>query len=105
MAMDVPPMSAVFSHGALLAAVAQLGAGLVVGAVAGVCYFAALWRNVGLIDRGALGGALLLFAARFLLLAVVFFLLAKFSALALLAGAGGLLLARREMIRRLGALK
>jgi F1F0 ATPase subunit 2 len=80
----------------------QICVGASVGAATGYCYFTALWWNVGLIDRGAIAGAVLLFATRFALLAAIFVLLAKFGALSLLAGAGGLLAARRLTIRKHG---
>ncbi|MGJ0394040.1 MAG: N-ATPase subunit AtpR [Methylocystis sp.] len=80
----------------------QLCAGALIGAVVGYGYFSALWWNVLLIDRGAVARALLLFATRIALLALTLFALVKFGALALLAGAGGLLVARRLLIKRIG---
>jgi F1F0 ATPase subunit 2 len=80
----------------------QLGAGGLVGAIAGYCYFTALWWNVVLLDRGATGGALLLLAARVAALTLTLFVLVRFGALTLLAGAAGLLVARRVLVRRLG---
>ncbi|MGE5388679.1 MAG: ATP synthase subunit I [Hyphomicrobiales bacterium] len=80
----------------------QLCAGGLVGAIAGYGYFTALWWNVRLIDRGATGRALLLLAARVAALTLTLFVLVRFGALALLAGAGGLLAARRVLVQRLG---
>jgi hypothetical protein len=80
----------------------QLCAGGVFGGIAGYGYFTALWWNVLLIDRGATGRALLLLAARFVALTLTLFVLARLGALALLAGAAGLLAARRVLVRRLG---
>jgi F1F0 ATPase subunit 2 len=80
----------------------QLCAGGLVGAVVGYGYFAALWWNVSLIDRGETARALLLFAARVTLLAATLFALVKFGAVALLTGAAGLLAARRLLIKRIG---
>ncbi len=80
----------------------QLGAGGLIGAIAGYGYFTALWWNVLLIDRGATGRALLLMAARVAALTLTLFLLVRFGALALLAGAAGLFAARRVLVRRLG---
>jgi F1F0 ATPase subunit 2 len=100
--MDLSAMIAPTAFDSLPAMALQILVGASIGAVAGYCYFTALWWNVGLIDRGAMAGALLLFAARFALLAGVFILLAKFAALSLLAGAGGLLAARRLLVRRHG---
>jgi F1F0 ATPase subunit 2 len=80
----------------------QLCVGALIGAAAGYGYFTALWWNVLLIDRGATTRALLLFAARVTLVVLVLFGLAKSGALALLAGAAGLLVARRLLIRRFG---
>lgn len=82
----------------------QFAAGAGAGAIVGYAYFKALWWNVSLIETGAAATALLLFATRFALLAAAFFILAKFGALPLLAGAAGLLAARRAMLRRLGGL-
>ncbi len=80
----------------------QFSAGALAGALLGYAYFKALWWNVALIDKGSAATALLLFLARFTLLATAFFGLARFGALALLAGAAGLLAARRVALRRLG---
>ncbi len=80
----------------------QLCAGAVIGAIVGYGYFSALWWNVLLIDRRAAARALLLFAARVTVLALTLFALVKLGALALLSGAGGLLAARRLLIKRIG---
>ncbi len=80
----------------------QFCAGGMVGAVVGYGYFTALWWNVLLIDRGATGRALLLLAARIAALALTLYVLARLGALSLLAGAGGLLVARRVLVRRIG---
>ncbi|MBU6528336.1 hypothetical protein JMJ47_003045 [Methylocystis sp. MJC1] len=80
----------------------QLCIGAVVGAAVGYGYFSALWWNVLLMDRGATAGALFLFAARLGLLALTLFGLVQIGALALLAGAAGLLAARRLLIKRIG---
>lgn len=80
----------------------QFSAGALAGALLGYAYFTALWWNVALIDKGSAATALILFLTRFALLAGAFFDLAKFGALALLAGAAGLLVARRVALRRLG---
>lgn len=80
----------------------QLCIGAVVGAAVGYGYFSALWWNVLLIDRGATTRALFLFAARIALLALTLFGLVQIGALALLAGAAGLLAARRLLVKRLG---
>jgi hypothetical protein len=80
----------------------QACAGAVIGAVAGHGYFTALWWNVLLIDRGATARALLLFATRVALLVLTLFILVRIGALSLLAGAAGLLLARRRLLRRIG---
>lgn len=94
-------MSAPAAFGSL-ALQALVGAG--VGLAAGFAYFRALWWNVGLFERGATPKALALLLARFAALAGVFIGLAKYGALALLAGAGGLLVARKILVRRLGKL-
>jgi hypothetical protein len=98
--MDVSPMTVTTVPLSSLAL--QLCAGGLVGAIAGYGYFTALWWNVLLIDRGATGRALLLLAARFVALTLTLFVLVRFGALALLAGAAGLLAARRLLVRRLG---
>ncbi len=77
-------------------------AGAMAGVLLGFGYFKALWWNVTLLDRGETKSALLLFGARFVILAGAFFLLARLGALPLLAGAAGLLAARRALMRRLG---
>lgn len=79
-------------------------AGAAVGGLAGYAYFSALWWNVGMFERGAAPKAIFVLVLRFALLAAVFIALAKLGALALLAGAGGLLAARRIVIRRVGKL-
>lgn len=76
--------------------------GFTVGAVAGLGYFFALWRTIGLLVQGGALKALATQLARFAALAVVFFALAKLGAVALLSGALGLLLARHLLLRRLG---
>ena len=76
--------------------------GASVGGLAGAAYFAALWRNVTLFESGATPRALALLVARFFGLALVLVGLAKFGALALLAGAAGLLVARQIVMRRYG---
>lgn len=81
----------------------QFGAGALAGALIGYAYFTALWWNVALIDKGSTATALLFFVARFAVLAAAFFILAKFGALPLLAGAAGLLAARRVALRRHGS--
>jgi F1F0 ATPase subunit 2 len=86
----------------LLSLALQLCAGGLVGAIAGYVYFTALWWNVVLMDRGATGRALLLLATRIVALTLTLFVLVRFGALALLAGAAGLLAARRVLVRRLG---
>lgn len=78
--------------------------GAAVGGLSGLCYFVALRWNARLFEAGATPRALALLLVRFALLAVVLVLLAKWGALALLAGLGGLLLARRAVLRRLGGL-
>ncbi len=80
----------------------QICVGAAVGAVAGYAYFAALWRNVTLIETGATLWAMLLFSARILLLALTLYALVRIGALALLAGAVGLLAARRLTLKRFG---
>ncbi|WP_442755400.1 ATP synthase subunit I [Methylocystis sp. JAN1] len=80
----------------------QLCGGGLVGAIVGYGYFTALWWNVLLIDRGATARALLLLAARVTALVLTLFILVRVGALALLAGAAGLLAARRILVRRLG---
>jgi F1F0 ATPase subunit 2 len=97
-------MIASFGQSPLLAVALQACVGAAVGAVAGYVYFTALWWNVALFDKGATAGAVLLVVARFALLAAIFFLLAKSGAPPLLAGAVGLLIARRFAIRRFGGL-
>jgi F1F0 ATPase subunit 2 len=82
--------------------VIKLCAAGLVGAVVGYGYFTALWWNVVLIDRGSTGRALLLLAARVAVLALTLLILVRFGALALLAGAGGLLAARHVLVRRIG---
>lgn len=90
------------AYGPVSSLVLQLCVGAVVGAAVGYGYFSALWWNVLLIDRGAATRALLLFAARIALLAATLFGLVHIGALALLAGAAGLLAARRLLIKRIG---
>jgi F1F0 ATPase subunit 2 len=85
-----------------LALQALLGAG--VGVLSGLGYFVALRWNATLFEAGATPRALAVLLVRFALLAGVFVLLAKWGALALLAGLGGLLFARRAVLRRLGGL-
>jgi hypothetical protein len=98
--MDVSPMTVTTLP--LSALALQLCAGGLVGWIAGYGYFTALWWNVRLIDGGATGRALLLLAARIAALTLTLFVLVRFGALALLAGAAGLLAARRVLMRRLG---
>jgi F1F0 ATPase subunit 2 len=86
----------------IVPATLQIVAGAVIGALTGLAYFSALWWNVGLFEQGATPKAFALLLARFAVLAAVFIGLAKTGAFALLAGAGGLLLARKFLIRRLG---
>lgn len=97
-------MIAASAIGSFEAIALQAALGAAVGLFAGFCYFAALWWNVGLFERGATPSALLLLLMRFGALAAVFAGLAKVGPFALLAGAGGLLAARRLLIRRLGKL-
>jgi F1F0 ATPase subunit 2 len=80
----------------------QLGAGAAAGALAGAVFFSALWWNVKLIDRGQTLLAGLLFVLRLCALALALYALARFGAAALLAGAAGLLVARRYVLRRFG---
>ncbi|MGJ0508650.1 MAG: N-ATPase subunit AtpR [Methylocystis sp.] len=80
----------------------QVCGGGLAGAIAGYLYFTGLWWNVLLIDRGATGRAALLLVARVAALALTLFVLVRIGALALLAGAAGLLAARRVLMRRLG---
>jgi hypothetical protein len=81
------------------------GGGFLIGAVAGLCYFASLWWNVGLFARGGALLGIVVQASRFAAIAGVFFVLAKFGAVALLSGALGLLFSRRLLLRRLGEAK
>lgn len=96
--MDEPPMI----DPSLSRLACQGAVGLLAGAVAGLGYFAALWWNVGLFTRGGAWRGVLAQLARFAALAFVFVALAKFSAFALLAGALGLLISRRVLLRRFG---
>lgn len=90
--------------GSQLSSLALQGAlGGLAGALLGYAYFTALRWNVTLIEKGAAPAAALLFVARFALLSAAFVMLAKLGALPLLAGAAGLLVARRVMLRRHGA--
>lgn len=83
----------------------QIAVGAVAGWLTGAAYFSALWWNVGLFENGATPRALALLIVRFAFLAAVFIALAKLSAFALLAGAAGLLFARRLMMRKYGELE
>ena len=98
--MIEPVATALLGSAALQAIV-----GIAVGGVAGLAYFGALWWNVGLFERGATPRALFVLLSRFAALVLVFVGLVKFGAFALLAGAGGLLVARLLLIRRLGRLE
>jgi F1F0 ATPase subunit 2 len=99
--MDVPTMNFMADAPWPLLVIKLCGAGFV-GAIVGYCYFTALWWNVVLIDRGSTGRALFLLAARVAVLVLTLFILVRFGALALLGGAGGLLAARRVLVRRIG---
>jgi F1F0 ATPase subunit 2 len=99
--MDVPSMNFMAAAPLSLLAIKLCASGIV-GAIVGYGYFAALWWNVVLIDRGSTGRALLLLAARVAVLVLTLFILVRFGALALLAGAGGLLAARHVLVRRIG---
>ena len=79
--------------------------GAAVGIMTGLCYFGALWWNISFLERGMAPRAIFLFLLRFTVLAAVFGGLAKIGALALLAGAGGLLAARHLLLRGSGKLQ
>lgn len=75
-------------------------AGLAVGILLGFAYFTSLHRNVRLFAEGRLAAAGLLQALRFLLLGSILAVMARFGAFALLACAGGLLIGRHLVLRR-----
>ncbi|MFP3504816.1 ATP synthase subunit I [Burkholderia sp. SIMBA_062] len=79
---------------------AQIAIGLPVGVLAGLIHFAGLHWNVRLLSAGMPGRAIGLQLARLGALAVVLVLLARLGPWSLLSGAGGLLLARHAMLRR-----
>ncbi len=80
---------------------AQAAIGFFVGTLAGLVHFTMLRWNVRLLTTGSTGQAIALQLARLGALALIFFVLARMGAWALLCGAGGLLLARQAVIRRI----
>jgi len=82
---------------------AAAGLGLTVGLAAGTAYFASLWWNTQLYLAGRrVVLALVLQMLRLALLLAALAGLALFGALALLMGAGGVLMARALVLRRVG---
>jgi F1F0 ATPase subunit 2 len=77
--------------------------GLAAGMALGLAHFASLAWNTRLYVKGGAARALTVQLLRLALLALAFAWLARSGALPLLAGALGLLLARRLVLRRLGA--
>ena len=80
------------------------GEALGAGAGLGLVYFGGLWLTVHRIVQGTRGKGLLLLSwlARLTLAALVFAALAREGPGAVLAGLGGLVLARRCLVGRLG---
>ncbi|MBN8892075.1 MAG: hypothetical protein BGP12_14310 [Rhodospirillales bacterium 70-18] len=76
--------------------------GFAVGVLLGAAHFGSLWWNTRLYAGGAAGRALAMQMLRIGVLVAVLAVLARFGAVALLAGAAGLLLARAVLVRRLG---
>ncbi|HYQ38505.1 MAG TPA: ATP synthase subunit I [Pseudomonas sp.] len=84
----------------LLAAAWPLAAALLVGGLAGLLHFASLALNLRLFTAGRVAAGLALQLLRLALTAAVLAGLARFGVGAVLAGALGLLLARRWVLRR-----
>jgi len=82
--------------------VAELALGLTVGLLLGFIHFGSLWWTVQLFAGGNAARALAAQLLRFALLGAALFALAKLGAVALLASALGLLLARALLLRRFG---
>lgn len=80
---------------------AQLGLGLLAGALVGALHFASLALNLRLFTAGRVLPALLLQLLRVALSVAALAVLIRFGLAALLAGAAGLLLARQLHIARL----
>lgn len=89
------------AHSLLAAQAAQAAIGFVVGMLAGLAHFTMLRWNVLLLTTGSPARAIALQLARLGALAAIFFMLARMGPWALLCGAGGLLLARHAVIRRI----
>jgi F1F0 ATPase subunit 2 len=80
---------------------AQAVIGLFVGMLAGLVHFTMLRWNVQLLTTGSPSKAIALQLARLGAMAAIFFVLARTGPWALLCGAGGLLLARHAVLRRI----
>jgi len=78
-------------------------AGLAVGFIVGLVHFLGLRPTAALFAAGRPGRALALQVARFALVGLVFFALTRLGALVLVAGLGGLLIARGLVLRRIRA--
>ncbi|MBB4301026.1 F1F0 ATPase subunit 2 [Rhodobium orientis] len=77
--------------------------GLVAGFAVGLVHFRLLWWNTQmLLGAGSAVAAIAVIVLRFAVLVGVFVLLAQFGALALLAGAVGVLAARQVAVKRYG---
>jgi F1F0 ATPase subunit 2 len=88
-------------HSLLTAQVAQAAIGFLVGMLAGLAHFTTLRWNVQLLSAGSSGIAFALQLTRLAALAAILFVLARVGPWALLCGAGGLLLGRHAVIRRI----
>jgi F1F0 ATPase subunit 2 len=84
-----------------LSLVAQLGLGLLAGALVGALHFASLAFNLRLFSAGRVLPALALQLLRLGLSVAALAVLIRFGLAALLAGALGLLLARQLTLRRI----
>ncbi|ACO78179.1 lipoprotein [Azotobacter vinelandii CA] len=87
----------------LLESALPLGLGLLVGLLAGWAHFSSLAANLRLFTAGRIAAALALQSLRLGLTVAVLAGLIRLDLGALLAGACGLLLARRRLLRREGA--
>jgi F1F0 ATPase subunit 2 len=101
--MDAPanPEETMTAHSLPTLQAAQAVIGLFVGVLAGVVHFTMLRWNVRLLTTGSSGKAIALQFARLGAMAAIFFVLARTGPWALLCGAGGLLLARHAVLRRI----
>ncbi|PMS18093.1 hypothetical protein C0Z18_17805 [Trinickia dabaoshanensis] len=78
---------------------AQIAAGAVVGCGAGAAYFGTLHMNARSYARHAIGVAIALQMVRFGALGLVLYGLARLGPAALLAGLGGVVIARHVAVR------